>query len=68
VVESIGIVTALNPILGYEACSRVAKRALEEKRAVTEIVIEEGLLTAEQVERLLTPEAMTRPGRATFAG
>jgi aspartate ammonia-lyase len=68
VVESIGIVTALNPILGYEACSRVAKRALEEKRAVPEIVIEEGLLTAEQVERLLTPEAMTRPGRATFAG
>ena len=67
-VESIGIVTALNPVLGYEPCSRVAKRALEENRAVTEIVIEEGLLTPEQVEKLLTPDAMTRPGRAAFAG
>jgi aspartate ammonia-lyase len=68
VVESIGIVTALNPVLGYEACSRVAKRALQENRAVTEIVVEEGLLTAEQVEKLLTPETMTQPSRATFAG
>jgi aspartate ammonia-lyase len=67
-VESIGIVTALNPVLGYDACSRVAKRALEEGRPVTDIVIEEGLLTPEQVEKLLTPEAMTRPGRAAFAG
>jgi hypothetical protein len=31
-------------------------------------VVEEGLLTAEQVEKLLTPEAMTQPGRAAFTG
>jgi aspartate ammonia-lyase len=67
-VESIGIVTALVPVLGYEACSRVAKQALEQNRSVTDIVTEEGLLTPEQVEKLLSPEAMTRPGRATFGG
>jgi aspartate ammonia-lyase len=68
-VESIGIVTALNPVLGYDACSRVAKRTLQENRAVTEIVVEEGLLTAEQVEKkLLTPEAMTQPSGAAFTG
>jgi aspartate ammonia-lyase len=62
-VNSIGIVTALNPVLGYEACSRIAERALKERRAVTDIVIEEGLLTAEHVGELLAPETMTRPGR-----
>ncbi|HET6469656.1 MAG TPA: aspartate ammonia-lyase [Geminicoccaceae bacterium] len=63
-VNSIGIVTALNPVLGYEACSRIAERALRERRAVPDIVVEEGLLTAEQVGELLAPETMTRPGRA----
>ena len=67
-INSIGIVTALNPVLGYEACSRVAKRALHENRAVVDIVLEEGLLTQEQVDKLLAPDTMTRPGRASFAG
>ena len=65
---SIGIVTALNPVLGYEACSRVAKRALKENRGVVDIVLEDGLLTEERVKQLLEPEAMTRPGRASLAG
>ena len=55
-------------MLGYEACSRVAKRALHENRAVVDIVLEEGLLTQEQVDKLLAPDTMTRPGRASFAG
>ena len=63
-VNSIGIVTALNPILGYEACSRIAKRALEENRSVVDVVLEEGLLTPEQVAQLLRPESMTEPRRA----
>ena len=64
-VNSIGIVTALNPVLGYEACSRVAKRALEEDRGVVDIVLEERLLTEAQVAQLLRPESMTQPGRAS---
>ena len=60
---SIGLVTALGPALGYEACSRIAKRALAENRGVAELVLEEGLLTPEQLDALLQLEAMTRPSR-----
>jgi aspartate ammonia-lyase len=66
-INSIGIVTALNPVLGYEVCSRIAKRALEENRSVLDVVLEEGVLTKEQVTKLLRPEKMTQPARATIA-
>jgi aspartate ammonia-lyase len=62
--DSIGLVTALGPTLGYETSSRVAKRALNEKRKVADIVLEEGLLTREQLDDLLKLEAMTAPSRA----
>jgi len=61
--DSIGLVTALTPTLGYEVSSRVAKRALNEKRRVADIVLEEGLLTREQLNELLKLEAMTAPSR-----
>jgi aspartate ammonia-lyase len=61
---SIGLVTAPVPALGYEASSRVAKRALAERRSVAEVVLDEGLLTAVQLDELLQLEAMTRPSRA----
>jgi aspartate ammonia-lyase len=63
--DSIGLVTALVPALGYETCSRVAKQALAQKRRVADIVLEEKLLTPEQIERLFRPEAMTAPVRST---
>ena len=63
--DSIGLVTALGPALGYEASSRVAKRALAEKRRVADVVLEEKLLTPEQLEHLLRIEAMTAPSRAS---
>ena len=61
---SIGIVTALGPTLGYETTSRVATRALHENRSVTDIVLEEGLLSKADLDRLLELEAMTRPSRS----
>ncbi len=61
--DSIGLVTALGPTLGYEASSRVAKRALAERRQVADIVLEEGLLTRAQLDELLRIEAMTGPSR-----
>ena len=61
--NSIGLVTALGPALGYEACSRIARRALAENRRVADLVIEEGLLDAAQLGELLKLEAMTRPSR-----
>jgi aspartate ammonia-lyase len=62
--NSIGLVTALGPTLGYETSSRIAKRALAEKRKVSDIVLEENLLTREELENLLRIEAMTAPSRA----
>ncbi len=61
VLNSIGIVTALNPTLGYENSSRIAKRALKENRSVYDLVLEEGLLTKDELDELLKPENMIKP-------
>lgn len=60
---SIGLVTALGPVLGYETSSRLARRALTERRKIAELVLEEGLLSEQQLRELLQIEAMTRPSR-----
>ncbi|RKE03934.1 aspartate ammonia-lyase [Marinifilum flexuosum] len=61
VLNSIGIVTAVNPTLGYEASSRIAKRALAENRSVYDLILEEGLLTKEKLDEILSPERMIKP-------
>ncbi len=61
VLNSIGIVTAVNPTLGYEASSRIAKRALSENRSVYDLILEEGLLTKEKLDEILEPERMIKP-------
>jgi aspartate ammonia-lyase len=62
--DSIGLITALVPTLGYETCSRIAKRALAERRRVADLILEEHLLEPGELEHLLRLEAMTRPFRA----
>ncbi len=59
--NSIGIVTALNPVLGYEACSSLAKEALKENRSVYDLVLERKLLSKEKLDNLLAPENMIAP-------
>ncbi len=59
--QSIGIITALNPHIGYENSSRVAKAALERGCGVAELILEEGLLTRDQLDDILKPENMIRP-------
>lgn len=54
--NSITLVTALNPILGYELSSSVAKEALESNRSITSIVLERKLMSKKQLDELLTPE------------
>ncbi|MEJ0094618.1 MAG: aspartate ammonia-lyase [Methylocella sp.] len=63
--NSIGLVTVLGPILGYETCSHVARRALDEGRKVADVILEEGLMTAAELHDLLGIEDMTRPTRLT---
>jgi aspartate ammonia-lyase len=59
--QSIGIVTALVPVLGYEASTEIARDALASGRGVYELVMERGLLTRAELDRALNPEAMTGP-------
>jgi len=61
VLNSIGIVTALNPTLGYEASSALAKEALADNRSVYDLVLEKNLLTKEMLDELLQPERMIKP-------
>jgi aspartate ammonia-lyase len=57
--HSIGIVTALVPSIGYEQAGSVAKEALESGRGVYEVVMARGLMTREQLDRVLDPDSMT---------
>ena len=59
--NSIGLVTALNPHIGYERSSEIAKEALASGRSVYQIVLDKGYLTQEALDDLLSPENMTRP-------
>ena len=59
--NSIGIVTALNPILGYERSASIAKEALATGGSVYDLALEKGWLTKEQLDDLLTPEKMANP-------
>ena len=56
--NSIGLVTALNPVLGYEKCTEVAREALETGKGVYELVLEKGWMTREELETWLSPEKM----------
>jgi aspartate ammonia-lyase len=56
--HSIGVVTALLPVIGYEKATDVAKEALASGRGVTEIVLERGWLTRAQLDDILRPESM----------
>jgi aspartate ammonia-lyase len=59
--HSIGIVTALVPVLGYEIATDIAKTALASGRGVFDLVLERKLLTREQLDDILNPAAMTAP-------
>ncbi|MBP6783140.1 MAG: aspartate ammonia-lyase [Verrucomicrobiales bacterium] len=59
--NSIGIVTALNPVLGYERSSSIAREALESGRGVYELVLEKKWLTQVELDDLLSPEKMANP-------
>jgi aspartate ammonia-lyase len=57
--RSVGIVTALNPVLGYEKTTELAKEALQSGKGILELIREKKLLTEDQIKKLLDPAAMT---------
>ena len=62
--NSIGIITAINPHVGYETASAIAKVAMETGRPIRKICIESGILTKEELDIILDPFEMTNPGIA----
>jgi len=59
--NSIGLVTALNPYLGYETSTQLAKEALMTNRGVYELVLEKKLMSKEELDDVLSPEKMIKP-------
>lgn len=59
--NSIGIVTALNPYIGYKNSTEIAKEALETGRSVYDLVLERGILSEERLNEILDPENMLKP-------
>ena len=59
--NSIGVVTALNPVIGYKNSTKIAKEALETGRSVYELVLEHGILNKEELDTILSPENMIHP-------
>ena len=62
------LVTALNPVIGYEAAAKIAKRAYAEQRPVLDVALEDSGLPEKQLRRLLDPAALTRGGIRDGAG
>ncbi|MEF8782900.1 MAG: class II fumarate hydratase [Haloarculaceae archaeon] len=57
--QSMALATALNPAIGYDKASKVAKQAMEEGRTIREVVVEEGYLSEEEADEVLDPAKMT---------
>jgi len=56
------LVTALNPVIGYEAGAAAAKRAYKEGRPILDVALETTGLSKAELEKLLDPAALTRGG------
>jgi fumarate hydratase class II len=60
--RSTAAATALSPYLGYAQTAEVAKTAVATGKSIREIVLARGLMSAEELDKVLSVEAMTRPG------
>ena len=63
--NSTALVTALNPYIGYAHSSEIAREALATGKRVYDLVLEKGLMTREQLDEVMHPEALTRPHFST---
>ncbi len=61
VYNSIGLVTALNPYLGYEVSTELAKEAQKTGKGIYELVLEKGLMSKQELDQVLLPENMVKP-------
>ena len=59
--NSIGVVTALNPYIGYDNSTELAKEALENDKSVIDLILEKKILTKEQLDTIMAPENLVKP-------
>jgi fumarate hydratase class II len=59
--DSLMLVTALNPHIGYDKAAQIAKKAHKEKSSLREAALASGHLTAEEFDQWVNPKAMTHP-------
>ncbi len=64
--RTVGIVTALNPIIGYEKATELAKEAYDSGKGIIQVIREQNVLTPEQIETLLDPEALTGMDKSRY--
>jgi aspartate ammonia-lyase len=62
--RSTAVATALSPYIGYAATAEIAKASVQTGRPIRDLVLERGLLDAGMLDRILSPDAMTKPGIA----
>ena len=60
--RSTAVATALSPYLGYATTAEIAKAAVATNRSIRDLVLERGLMPADRLDRVLSPQAMTEPG------
>ena len=60
--NSVGVITALNPHVGYKTAARIAKEAIETGKPVRELILRDKLLTEKELDVILNPIEMTTPG------
>lgn len=60
--NSVGIITAICPYVGYQKAAEIAKEAIKTGESVRKLIIEKGLLTKEQMNEIMDPVQMTEPG------
>ena len=60
--NSVGIITAICPYVGYQKAAEIAKEAIKTGESVRKLIIENGLLTKEQMDEIMDPVQMTEPG------
>jgi aspartate ammonia-lyase len=65
--NSVGVITAINPHVGYETAARIAREANLSGKPVRELILRDKVLTKEQLDAILDPFEMTKPGIAGAA-
>ena len=62
--KSVGLITAVNPHIGYEVAARIAREAILKGHSIRELCLQYDVLTAEELDLILNPYEMTNPGIA----